>query len=112
MTCRKRRDDVKTAGSRYCGISSGGACLRTERHPALRWPELAKRRLGGTWEPGAPMRTEKPKWKTHKGESSDTVPRGGTTRSSKEAPEKGVERRGCVREPDSVSQPVMGGAGE
>jgi hypothetical protein len=23
MTCRKRRDDVKTAGGRYCGISSG-----------------------------------------------------------------------------------------
>ena len=30
MKCRKRRDDVETAGSRYCGISFGGACLRTE----------------------------------------------------------------------------------
>ena len=30
MTCRKRRDDVETAGSRYCGTSFGGACLRTE----------------------------------------------------------------------------------
>ncbi len=42
MTCRKRRDDVKTAGSRYCGISFGGDCIRTERHPALRWLELAR----------------------------------------------------------------------
>src|ERR1035441_1768027 len=26
----------------------------------LRWPELAERRSSGTWEPGTPMRTEKP----------------------------------------------------
>jgi hypothetical protein len=30
MTCRKRRDDVETAGSRYCGTSFGGTCLRTK----------------------------------------------------------------------------------
>ena len=30
MTCRKRKDDVKTAGCRYRGTSFGGACLRTE----------------------------------------------------------------------------------
>jgi hypothetical protein len=30
MTCRKRRDDVETAGSRYCGTSFGGACFRTK----------------------------------------------------------------------------------
>ena len=30
MTCRKRRDDVETAGSRYCGRSFGGACFRTK----------------------------------------------------------------------------------
>ena len=30
MTCRKRRDDVETAGSRYRGTSFGDACLRTE----------------------------------------------------------------------------------
>jgi hypothetical protein len=27
MTCRKRMDDVETAGSRYCGISSGDGLL-------------------------------------------------------------------------------------
>jgi len=42
LKCRKRREDVETAGSRYCGISSGETCLRTERHPHERWPELAK----------------------------------------------------------------------
>jgi hypothetical protein len=30
MMCRKRRDDVETAGSRYCGTSFGDACLRTK----------------------------------------------------------------------------------
>ncbi len=98
MTCRKRRDDVKTAGSRYCGTSSGGACLRTERHPALRWPEpvgggCAER---GNLEPGASMLTEKLKWKNHKSESTEAAPRVGTTHSSGEVPEKGMERRSGV----------------
>jgi hypothetical protein len=58
------------------------------------------------------MQTEKLKWKTHEGESTDAVPRGGTTRSSEEVPDKGMERRGGVVEPNSMSQPVMGGADE
>ena len=40
-TCRKRTDDVKTGMSRWPGISSMAASLLTERHPALRWRELA-----------------------------------------------------------------------
>src|SRR5438477_7006011 len=51
MTCRKRRDDVETAGSRYCGNSLDETCLRAGWHPALRWPESVGRRLSGTWEP-------------------------------------------------------------
>jgi len=39
MTRRKRRDDVKTRGSRYSGISSGGIRFLPERRPALRWRE-------------------------------------------------------------------------
>jgi len=58
------------------------------------------------------MQTEKPKWKTHEGERTEAVPRGGTTRSSEEVPDKGMERRGGVVEPDSKSQPVRGGAHE
>jgi len=34
----------------------------------------------------------------------------GNTWCSYEVPDKGMERRRCVREPNSMSQPVMGGA--
>jgi hypothetical protein len=53
MKYRKRMDDVKTVGSRYCGISSDRACRWAERHPVQRWPELAQEaveRNVGTWE--------------------------------------------------------------
>jgi hypothetical protein len=56
------------------------------------------------------MPTEKPKWKTHEGERTKAVPRGGTTRRSEEVPDTGMERRGGVVEPDSMSQPARGGA--
>jgi len=58
------------------------------------------------------MQTEKPKWKPHKGESTAAVHRGGTTRSSEEVPDNGMERRGGGVEPKSMSQPAMGGADE
>jgi hypothetical protein len=110
MKCRKRRDDVKTAESRCRGISSGEACLRTERHPALRWPESIGRRLSGTWEPVAPMLTKKLKWKNHESESTDAESRGGTTRSSEEVPETGGSEGVVLMELNSMCQPAMGGA--
>jgi hypothetical protein len=58
------------------------------------------------------MRTEKLKWKTHEDESTEAVHRGGTTHSSEAVPDKGMERRGGAVEPDSMSQPAMGGADE
>lgn len=58
------------------------------------------------------MQTEKSKWKPHQDESTEAVPRGGTTRSSEEVLDKGMERRGGVVERHSMSQPVMGGADE
>ena len=94
------------------GLAPAKTCLRTGRHPALRWPESAKRRLCGTWEPGAPMLTEKSKWKPHEDESTEAVHRGGTTRSSDEVPEKRTEPRGGVVEPDLTRQPAMGGTDE
>src|SRR5215471_2122793 len=112
MTCRKRRDDVKTAGNRYCGNSSAMTCLRTERHPALRWPELAR---GGRAERGnLGLRCERRshKWKNHKGESTEAETRGGTTRSSREVPETGWSQGVVSMEPNSMSQPAMGGADE
>jgi len=47
------------------------------------------------------MQTEKSKWKPHQDESTEAVPRGGTTRSSEEIPDKGMERRGGVVGPDA-----------
>ena len=58
------------------------------------------------------MQTEKRKWKTHQGESTEAVHRGGTTRRSKEVPYNGMERRGGGVEPNALSQPAMGGADE
>ena len=94
------------------GLAPAETCLRTERHPALRWPESVRRRLCGTWEPGAAMRTEKSKWRTHKDERTKALHRGGITRSSDEVPEKRMERRGDVVEPNSTRQPAMGGTDE
>jgi len=52
--------------------------------------------LYGTWEPVALMAREKPKWRTHKGESTDAGHRGGMARSSEEASVMEVERRGHI----------------
>jgi hypothetical protein len=38
------------------------------------------------WETVVPMSREKPKWRTHKGESTEAGHSGGTTRSSEEVP--------------------------
>jgi len=54
------------------------------------------RLLCGTWEPTTPMLREKSKWRSHKDESTDAEYRGGTARTSVEAPVMGVEQRGCI----------------
>ena len=46
---------VVTAGSTPTIPAYGRSGIRHER-----WPELAMRRLNGTWEPEIPMQTEKP----------------------------------------------------
>jgi len=61
MTCRKRRDDVEAAGESLLRDELW-RCLFTDRS-GIRHEgglSLRKRRLSGTWEPGTPMRTEKP----------------------------------------------------
>jgi hypothetical protein len=98
MTCRKRRDEIKTAQSRWRGKSAGGACLRPARSPALRWQDPLAGRLCGTWEPSAPMRTENTKRKPREVESREAAQRDGTARSSKEVPDKGMEPRGRAEE--------------
>lgn len=98
ITCRKRSNEVETKASRYFGMSTGVVCLRTVRPPALRWHELVAWLLCGTWEPSGPMRTDKSKRKPREDESRDAVRRGGMTRSSVEASDKEVERRGRIDE--------------
>jgi hypothetical protein len=69
--CRKHMDDLETAGSRYCGTSFGEACLRTERHPALRWPELARRGRAERGNLGLRCQRRSHKRKNHEGESTE-----------------------------------------
>jgi RNA-directed DNA polymerase len=64
------------------------------------------RRLNGTWEPEIPMLTEKPQvGRTTRARVRMRNFRGGTARTSNEALDKGVERRGCAMEPDSTVNP-------
>ena len=98
ITCRKRRDDIKTMESRCHGTSLGETCLRPKRYPVWRWHDL----VGGCYmERGnlnALMQTEKFKRKKREDESRKVEFRGGTTRSSDEAIVMKVERRGCHSE--------------
>lgn len=58
------------------------------------------------------MGTEKSKWRTHKDERTEALPRDGITRSSEEVLQKRMEQRGDVVEPNSACQPAMGGTDE
>jgi hypothetical protein len=61
MKCRNVLDDVKTAALSLLRDRAstkpvyGRSGIRHER-----WPELAMRRISGTWEPAITMLTEKP----------------------------------------------------
>jgi|ERR1700730_6375267 hypothetical protein len=61
---------------------------------ALRWREIVMRQLCGTWEPSASMLTERFKQKPCESLSRNAAQRGGKASSSKEVPDKGMERRG------------------
>ena len=56
------------------------------------------------------MLREKPKWKSHKGESTKAGHRGGATHSSDEVSVMEVERRGCIDQLYNVVNHIMGGA--
>jgi len=58
------------------------------------------------------MLREKPKWRPHKGESTDAGHRDGTTRSCVEVFVMEMERRGCVDLLYEVVNHFMGGAAE
>jgi RNA-directed DNA polymerase len=58
------------------------------------------------------MVREKPKWRPHKGESTDAGHRDGSTRSSVELFVMEMERRGCIDRLYNVVNRFMGGAVE
>ena len=68
--------------------------------------------LCGTWEPVALMLREKPKWRLHKGESTDAGHRDGATRSSSEVSVMEMERRGCIDRLYNMVNHFRGGAVE
>lgn len=94
MTCRKRKNEVKTGAESLFRDKLGRNLFLAWRPPALRWRELVMRQLCGTWEPSASMLTERFKQKPCESLSRNAARRGGKACSSKEVPEKGMERRG------------------
>jgi hypothetical protein len=96
MTCRKRIDEDQTVVVSLTRDVQGRSLFRALWPPALRWHESVRQQLIGTWEPSAPMRTERLKQKTCESWSRDAVRRGGMTRSSDEVSDKEMEPRGRV----------------
>ena len=85
------------------GSSAGGGLFATDTTPGLEAARAWIRLRHGTLEPVASMQRERPKRTNREAESterraerSSARHRGGTTRSSAEAPVTGVERRGRV----------------
>jgi hypothetical protein len=96
MTCRKHSNEDQTEVESLTQEKQGRCLFRTLWPPALRWHESVTQQLSGTWEPSAPMPTERLKQKTCESRSRDAVRRGGTARSSQEVSDKEMEPRGRV----------------
>lgn len=95
LTCRNVYQLRSKPGGCGCpGIEQGRSLFRTLRSPASRWHEPVTRRLCGTWEPSAPMPTERLKQKPCESLSREAARRGGTVRSSVEGPDKGHGAKG------------------
>ena len=86
MTCRKRRNDVKTERVSLARDRSSGLpvyWLDGVRHEG--GVNLAQA-LMRNWGTCAPMPRERRKWKHHEHLSTDAEHRGGVTRSSEDGP--------------------------
>src|SRR5215469_2677782 len=94
------------------GQASAEPVYGPRRHPALRWPELARGDRAERGNLGLRCERRSRKWKNHEGESTKAEPRGGTTRISGEVPETGWSEGVVLWSLDSMSQPAMGGADE
>src|SRR4051794_29198000 len=81
MTCRKRRDDVKTGVESLSRDQRGGDPLTARAASGIKVARVRSWLERGTWEPVASMLREEPKWKPHEGQSTDAGHRGGWARS-------------------------------
>ncbi len=108
MTCRKRRDDVKTGVESLSRDQRGGDPLTARAASGIKVARVRFWLEQGTWEPVASMLREKPKWQPHEGQSTDARHRGGWARSSVEVPVMGMERRSPITPFRHRVNPAMG----
>ena len=108
MTCRKRKDDVKTGVESLPRDQRGGYPLTARVASGIKVARVRSWLERGTWEPVASMPREQPKWPTHEGLSTDAGHRGGWARSSVEGPVMGPERRGPIIPSRRGVNPAMG----
>ena len=108
MTCRKHRDDVKTGVESLPRDQRWGDPLTASVASGMKVARVRSWLEHGTWEPVASMLRETPKWKPHKGLSTDAGHRGGWVRSSEEGPVMGLERRGPITQLRREVNPAMG----
>ena len=106
--CRKRMDDVKTGVKSLLRDQRWGDPLTASVASGIKVARVRSWLEQGTWEPVASMLREKPKWKTHEGQSTDAGHRGGWARSSAEVPVMGMERRGPITQSRRRVNPAMG----
>jgi hypothetical protein len=108
MTCRKRRNDVKTGVESLSRDQRGGDPLTARVASGIKVARVRSWLEQGTWEPVASMPREKPKWKPHEGQSTDARHRGGWACSSVEVPVMGMERRSPITPFRRRVNPAMG----
>lgn len=109
MTCRKRRNDVKTGRESLTRDKSGSNLLTGQTASGIKVARTRFRLLCGTWEPVTPMLREKHKERSSKCQSTEAGYRGGVTCSSEEGSVMELERRGYPIRSETREQPAMGG---
>ena len=109
MTCRKRRNDVKTGRESLTRDKSGSNLLTGQTASGIKAARTRLRLLCGTWEPVTPMLREKHKERSSKCQSTDAGYRGGVTCNSDEGSVMELERRGYPIQSETCEQPAMGG---
>src|SRR5215469_8849723 len=108
MTCRKRKDHVKTGVESLPRDQRWGDPLTASVASGMKVARVRSWLEHGTWEPVASMPRETPKWKPHEGQSTDAGPRGGWARRSVQGPVMGLERRGPITQLRREVNPAMG----